>query len=99
MEIYRWQNEQGRWFLHEDPHHSWSQTTQALRTLEPLSGVRVTKTKHFGASLNQFLQILQRRQFCLRRTLEEVTAAIDSTEAGPTVEEECLVQKLAGESG
>ena len=35
----------------------------------------------------------------LRRTLEEVTGAIDSTEAGPTVEEECPVQKLAGESG
>ena len=35
----------------------------------------------------------------LRRTMEEVTAVIDSTEAGPTVEEECPVQKLKGESG
>ena len=35
----------------------------------------------------------------LRRTLEEVTGAIDSTEAGPTVEEECPVHKLADESG
>ena len=35
----------------------------------------------------------------LRRTLEEVTGAMDSTEAGPTVEEEYPVQKLAGESG
>ena len=35
----------------------------------------------------------------LRRTLEEVTGAIDSTEAGSTVEEECPVHKLAGESG
>ena len=22
MEVYHWQNEQGRWFLHEDPRHS-----------------------------------------------------------------------------
>ena len=50
---------------------------------------------------------LERRRFLfatsvlqgLRRTLEEVTGAIDSTEAGPTVEEECLVQKLAREPG
>ena len=34
MEIYHWQNEQGRRFLHEDPHLSWSQSTEALRTLE-----------------------------------------------------------------
>ena len=27
-------SEQGRWFLHEDPHHSWSQNTQALQNLE-----------------------------------------------------------------
>ena len=35
----------------------------------------------------------------LRRTLEEVSGAIDSAEAGPTVEEECPVQKLAREPG
>ena len=35
----------------------------------------------------------------LRRTLEDVTGAIDSAEAGPTLEEECLVQKLARELG
>ena len=35
----------------------------------------------------------------LRRTLEKVTGAIDSTEAGPTVEEECPVQELARELG
>ena len=35
----------------------------------------------------------------LRRTLEEVAGAIDSTESGPTVEEECLAQKLASEPG
>ena len=35
----------------------------------------------------------------LRRTLEEVTGAIDSTEAGPTVEEVYLVQKVAREPG
>ena len=35
----------------------------------------------------------------VRRALEEVAGAIDSTEAVPTVEEECLVQKLLGESG
>ena len=35
----------------------------------------------------------------LRRTLEEVIGAIDSAEAGSTVEEECRVQKLAREPG
>ena len=35
----------------------------------------------------------------LRRTLEEVTGAVDKAEAGPTVEEVCPVQKLAHESG
>ena len=35
----------------------------------------------------------------LRRTLEEVAGAIDSTESGPTVQEECPVQKLASELG
>ena len=35
----------------------------------------------------------------LRRTLEELTGAIDSTEAGTTVEEECPVQKHARELG
>ena len=35
----------------------------------------------------------------LRRTLEEVAGAIDSTETGPTVEGECLVQQLASEPG
>ena len=35
----------------------------------------------------------------LRRTLEDVTGAIDGAEAGPTVEEECPVQKLAREPG
>ena len=35
----------------------------------------------------------------LRRTLEEVAGAIDSTEAGPTVEEGCPVQKRASEPG
>ena len=34
----------------------------------------------------------------LRRTLEDVTEAIDRFEAGPTVEEEC-VQKLAHDPG
>ena len=34
-----------------------------------------------------------------RRTSEEVSGAIDSAEAGPTVEEECRVQKLACEPG
>ena len=33
----------------------------------------------------------------LRRTLGKVAGAIDSAEAGPTVEEECPVQKLARE--
>ena len=31
--------------------------------------------------------------------MEEVIGAIDSIEAGPTVEEECLAQKLADEPG
>ena len=33
----------------------------------------------------------------LRRTLEDVAGATDSAEAGPTVEEECPVQKLERE--
>ena len=41
MEIYHWQSEQVRCFLREDPHHSWSQSTKALRTLESVSGDRV----------------------------------------------------------
>ena len=42
------------------------------------------------------------RQFCEvcdERTLEDVTGAIDSAEVGPTVEEECPVQKIAREPG
>ena len=56
MEICRWQNEQG---LHEDPHHCWSQNTKALRTLEALSGVRVTKTKHLGAFMTNCSPIVE----------------------------------------
>ena len=48
MEIYHWQSEQGRWFSHEDVHHSWSQSTNALQTLDSVSGPRVTKTKQLG---------------------------------------------------
>ena len=117
MKIYHWQNEQGRWFLREDPHHIWSQNTKALRTLESLSGVGVTMTKQFGAFMTNCSPIVEELESSstnpgtspilfatsvlrgLRRTLEEVTRAMDSTEAGPTVEEEFLVQKLAGESG
>ena len=117
MEICHWQSEQGRWFLHEDPHHSWSQNTKALRTLESLSGVRVTKTKHFGTFMTKCPPIVDELESSstnpgtspilfatsvlrvLRRTLEEVAGAIDSTEAGPTVEEECPVQKRAREPG
>ena len=58
MEIYHWQSEQGRWFLHEDPHHSWSQGTKALKNLESLSGVRVTKTKQFGTFMTKCLPIV-----------------------------------------
>ena len=35
----------------------------------------------------------------LRRTLEVINGAVDNVEAGPTVEEECAVQKHAHESG
>ena len=107
MEIYHSQNEQGRWFLHEDPHHSWSQNTKALRCVESLSGVRLTKTKHFGAFMTTCSPTVEELASSstnpgaqpilfatpvlrgLRRTLEEVTGAIDSTEAGPIVTEEC----------
>ena len=58
-EIYHWQNEQGLWFLLEDPHHSWSQNTKALRTLETLSGVPVTKTKQFGAFMTNCSPIVE----------------------------------------
>ena len=54
-------------------------------------------------SLNQVLQILECCRFRLprglRRTLEGVTGPIDSAEVGPTLEEECLVQKLVREPG
>ena len=59
MEIYHWQSEQGRWFLHEDPHHSWSQSTKALRTLESHSGARVTKTKQFGTFMTSCYPIVE----------------------------------------
>ena len=114
--ICHWKSEQGLWFfLHEDPHHSWSQSAKALRTLESVSGARATKTKQFGTfmttchpmlrNLNHLLQnpgtlpmsfassVLRG----LRRTLEDVIGATDSAEAGPTVEEECPVHKLARE--
>ena len=112
-QTYHCQNEQGRRFLHEDPHHSWSQNTKALRTLESLSGVRVTKTEQFGAFMTNWSPIVEELESSstnpgtssflfatsvlrgLRRTLEKVTGAIDNTEAGPTAEEECPVQKFA----
>ena len=55
-----------------------------------------SSSTHPGASPIPFATSVLRG---LRRTLDEVTRAIDSTEAGPTVEEECPVQKLASESG
>ena len=58
MEIYHWQSEQSRWFLHEDPRHSWSQNTKALRTLESVSGARVTETKQFGIFMTNCLPIV-----------------------------------------
>ena len=101
MEIYHWQSEVGG--LQEDPHQSWSQSTQALRTLESVSRARVTKTKQFGAFLTYCHPIVEElgssstnpgmlpisfaTSFLrgLRRALEEVTGAIDSADAGPTV--------------
>ena len=59
MEIYHWQNEQCRWFLHGDPHHSRSQSTQALRFLEKVSGARVTKTKQFGTFMTKCFLIVE----------------------------------------
>ena len=59
MEIYHWQREQGRWFLHEDPHHSWSRSTKALQTLESVSGARVTKTKQFGTFMTNCHPIVE----------------------------------------
>ena len=117
MEIYHWQSEQGRWFLHEDPHHTWSQRTKALQTSEFVSGARVTKTKQFGTFMTNCHPIVEELAASVpnpemfpiafatsvlrgwRRTLAEVTGAVDNVEAGPTVEEECPVQKHAHESG
>ena len=113
MEIYHWQIEQGRWFLHEDNHHRCSQSTKAFQTLESVSGVRVTKTKQFGTFMTTSLPNVDELESSstnpgmspisfatsvlrgLRRTLEEVAGAIDSTKARPTVEKQCPVQKLA----
>ena len=33
MKIYHWQNEQGQWFLREDPHHSWKSEYQGVANL------------------------------------------------------------------
>ena len=90
---------------------------RALRTLESVSGARVTKTKQFGTFMTNCHPIVEELEshftnpgmlpisFAtsvlrgLRRTLEDVTGTIDSAEAGPTVEEECPVQKIAREPG
>ena len=104
--IYHWQSEQDGCFLHEDPHHSWSHSTKAMRTLESVFGARVTwrnlveeiapsVTNPEMLPISFATSVLQG----LRRTLEEVTGAVDNAEAGPTVEEECPVQKLAYKSG
>ena len=55
-----------------------------------------SSSPNLGTSPILFASSVQRG---LRRTLEEVAGAINSTEAGQTVEEECLVQKLASEPG
>ena len=116
MEIYHWQNEQGRCFLHEDPHYQQESEHQGVANLESLV-VRVINTKQFGTFMTSCSPIVEEFRSSstnngvfpvsfatsvlrgLRRTLEEVTGAMDSTEAGSTVEEECPVRKLAGESG
>ena len=45
--------------LHEDPYHSWSQNTKALRNLESLSRVRVKKTKQFGTFMTHCHPIVE----------------------------------------
>ena len=92
-------------------------TSRGLRTLESVSGARVTKTKQFGTFMTNVHPIVEelaasvtnremlRISFAtsllrgLRRTLEDVSAAVDNAEAEPTVEEEFFVQKLAHDSG
>ena len=62
MEIHHWQSEQGRWFGHEDPHHSWSQNTKALQTLNSVFGARVTKTKQIGTFMTNCHPIVEELQ-------------------------------------
>ena len=77
-----------------------------MRTLESVFGARVTWrhiVEEIAASVTnpEMLPISFATSVLrgLRRTLEEVTGAVDNAEAGPIVEEECPVQKLAYESG
>ena len=79
MKIYRWQSEQDRCFVHEDPHHSWSWNIKAFEKL-------AARVKNHEVSSIAFATSVLRG---LRRTLEGITAAVDDVEAGPTVEEEC----------
>ena len=58
MEIYHWQNEQGRWFL-KILITAGVRKPKALRTLKSLSGVRVTKTKQFGAFMTNRSPIVE----------------------------------------
>ena len=86
---------------------------QALQTLESASGVRVTKTKHFGTFMTNFPQIVDEPEssstildccrFRLPRQFYEVCdehwrRSLEPLTV-PTVEEECPMQKLASEPG
>ena len=100
MEIYHWQSEQGRWFLHEYPHHSWSHSSKTLRTFgiivwsssdedeavwyfrshhhcPPIVEEHESNSTNPRTSPIVFATSVLRG---LRRTLEEVAGAIDSSE-------------------
>ena len=60
METHLWQSEQGRWFLHEDRHHSWSRNTNALQTLESVSGAQVKTMKQFCTIMTKCHPIVEK---------------------------------------
>ena len=92
MEIYRWQSEHGRWFLHEDHRHIWSENTKAFQTLESVQGVQVTTTNRFGKFMTTWSPVAEELAASVKDhevssvafVVEEVTGAVDAVEARPT---------------
>ena len=94
-------------FLQEGLHHSWGESIMAFRTLESVSGARVMKTKQFVPFMTSCRPIVEDLEasvtnpepIAFATSVCHITRAVDNVEAGPIVEEECLVQQHAHESG